>query len=521
MAKRRTKKAGKERRDIFLSHRSINKDIVRRLAADLEAQPFQGRPLTVWVDEAEIRPGQSITGLVNEGLEISRFIGLVMTPEYFASESGWTDAEWHAALFTDPDNRRARVLPLLAADCPYIPVLLRHLRAIDFRDKRYADGLAELLAVLRDEPLPRPVAYRGQLIQPGGRIDRATLIAERAVPDADPDACPEKLYCNLLPIERLPQYVYAAPISAALRENKQGGDQALPSKAKLKDAIRADQERTGVERPRVPAFRVVGENIVTFHDLESPDSLFGGVVDSSAVQVVRVEEYLTNEDQRHVILSLLNMAISRHLMGRGLVADETKRNRFFFPPQEGNPRVIDWTPLKKKTKRTVAKPYTRDGQTVAWLHHAAYIKAVFLASKPYIQITPTRVLTEDGQKVKGGPEVGRIVVKWIGQERNLHVLYHVRFWTSIMRRGPGPISVRVGDQWMEVGLVPAFIQQAYGIRGDQMDLMDLLDQEAPLIAQKEEEGEEIAALPEDTEEIDSAFDEDDAPGEADAGEAEE
>ena len=120
-------------RDIFLSHRSTNKDFVRRLAADVESALLNGRPLRTWVDEAEIGSGQSVTGMINGGLENSRFIGLVLSPDYFESESGWTDAEWHAAVYSDPDNRRSRLLPLLAADCPYIPALLRHLKCIDLR----------------------------------------------------------------------------------------------------------------------------------------------------------------------------------------------------------------------------------------------------------------------------------------------------------------------------------------------------------------------------------------------------
>ncbi len=112
-------------RDLFLSHRGLNKDIVRDLAGDIEGEMFQDRNLLTWADEAEIRPGQSIPGMVNSGLECSRFIGLVMTPEYFdPSSTGWTDAEWHAALHLDPDNRRARIIPLLMQDRPYIPMLL-------------------------------------------------------------------------------------------------------------------------------------------------------------------------------------------------------------------------------------------------------------------------------------------------------------------------------------------------------------------------------------------------------------
>jgi hypothetical protein len=62
-------------RDLFLSHRSANKTIVRDLAGEIEAESFQGRGLLTWLDEAEIRPGQSIPAMVNAGLECSRFIG--------------------------------------------------------------------------------------------------------------------------------------------------------------------------------------------------------------------------------------------------------------------------------------------------------------------------------------------------------------------------------------------------------------------------------------------------------------
>ena len=92
-------------RDIFLSHRSTNKDFVRRLAADVESTTFDERHLRAWVDEAEIRPGQSVTGMINFGLENSRFIALVLTPEYFESESGWTDAERH---WPAPQSRKAQ-----------------------------------------------------------------------------------------------------------------------------------------------------------------------------------------------------------------------------------------------------------------------------------------------------------------------------------------------------------------------------------------------------------------------------
>lgn len=474
-------------RDIFLSHRSTDKDFARQLAADIEAEVFRDRGLLTWLDEAEIDFGQSIPKMVNEGLEISRFIGLLMTPDYFCNESGWTDAEWHAALNVDPDNRRGRIIPLLVADCPMIPYLLRHLRMIDFRGSRYAQAFKELLRVLREEPLPRPVSYRGQLISSNGRLDRSMLVAERAVPEADPDVIAEKLYCNLLPVEQLPRYVYVAPIAQALRQPRKDGTAALPSKQKIKEVIRSIQETAGVEHPYMPAFRVYEDMIVTFHDLEAPDGPFTPVIQDDKIDSILVKELLQDEDNRKIIMSLLNMAITRHANKVGLVIDDTKEGRFFFPPKDGGPNTITWTPLKKRDSRVVAKPCAQDGQVLFWRHYGAYLRMLFLANNFYLKITPTWVFTEDGHRVKGGPTVGQLAIRWTGVERNMRVLYHVRFWTSVLRTGAGPISIKAGDQRLEISTKQAFVQLPYGIIGDHKDLLGLLDQEAPLIAQEEDE----------------------------------
>jgi hypothetical protein len=481
-------------RDLFLSHSSKDKSVVREVAGAIESESYNGRQLTVWVDEAEILPGESIPGKVNEGLEKSRFIAVVMTPAYFQSASGWTNAEWHAALHTDPDNRRARLVPLLVADCPFIPFLLRHLKAIDLRGERFTEGLRQLLAILRDEPLPRPVMHRGQLITAGGRIERATLIAERAVPDADPDVVTETLYCNLLPIERLPRYVYSAEIASDLIRVNSQGEALSPSKSRIKQVIRATQENEAIEPDRrfMPAFRMYEERIFTFHDLEDPEGALASVIDENTVEVVDMASFLRDEDLRKLAVSLFNMAIARHLGRAGLVIDEEKQWRFFFPDRDGNARMITWTPRKKKALRTVAKPIVKDDRVMFWRNLGAYVQVIFLANKFYIQVLPTWVITNDGHTAATGPEIGRKVVRWTGPERNMQVLFHIRFWTSILRGGRGGlITIRAGDQFLEVATAPAQIQLPFGIDSDQRDLMRLLDEEAPVIAADEEELAEI------------------------------
>lgn len=477
-------------RDIFLSHRFVDKDFVRQLAADIESTSFQGRNLLTWLDEAEIRSGQSIPGMVNEGLEKSQFIALIMTPDYFHSESGWTEAEWHSALYSDPDNRKARILPILAADCPYIPFLLRHLKAIDLRERNYQRGFNELIAILRNEPLPRPIANRGQLVTSGGKIARTTLIAERAMVQADPDAISESLYCNLLPIERLPQYLYVASIDKTLIESGIDGTPVLPSKALIKDVIRAKQEEAEVENPFVPAFRLFENKIVTFHDVKSLESPLASVIDDTDIESIPTVDLLSDAEERKLVISLLNMSVDRHAHRIGLVIDETKRRRFYFPPKKGNINQVTWIPNRKKATRKVAKPCTdKQEQIKFWIHLGAYLKIIFLANKLYLQITPTWVLTSDGIQVKTGPKVGPIVNKWTGAERNLQVLYHVRFWATVLRaKSVGQtIQVSTGEQFMEMSVVPAFVKQAFGIAHDRKNLMEELDRAAWLLAEEEDE----------------------------------
>jgi len=472
-------------RDIFLSHSSADKPVVRKIAADVEARDGRdGRRLTVWLDEAEIRPGQSIPGAVNAGLETSRFFTVLMSPAYFESRSGWTDAEWHAVLHVDPDNRRGRILPVLIADCPMIPPLLRHLRIIDMREARYEEGLRELLSILRDEPQPSATIYKGQLILAGRRLARETLVAERAVVDAEPTAATEFLSCNLLPVERPPSSVYTAPIAMSLRTPRLDGTHALPPKSLVKQVIREAQEKAG-RRPFTPAFRIVGEEIVTLHDLEAEDGVFAPVIERERAGRDRFEEWLSDPDDRKIITSLLNMAVSRHAHRQGLKEDNERQHRFFFPPKDGLPWSVTWKPFHNKVPREVAGR-RRGPKGEFWRHAAAYLTMTFLGNRFYLKIDPTWVFTTDGEQIMRGPEVGRLAVQWSGAERNLSLLYHIRFWSHVLREKPGPIAIRGGDQSIELSAKPAFIKMAFGIPGDLKDLDHGLDTWAEAIESMEE-----------------------------------
>ena len=91
--------------DVFLSHSSKDKAIVCAVAERLRADG-----LRVWLDDWEIRPGDSIPAKIEHGLEHSRVLVLCMSAHAFGSD--WTQLESYTYRFRDPLNKERRFIPL-------------------------------------------------------------------------------------------------------------------------------------------------------------------------------------------------------------------------------------------------------------------------------------------------------------------------------------------------------------------------------------------------------------------------
>ena len=113
--------------DVFISHSSKDKPIVRKLAQRLKADGLQ-----VWFDEWEIKPGDMIGLKIEQALEQSRTLVLVMSENAFASD--WVTLERHTAMFRDPTNARRRFIPLRLDDAE-IKDTLKQFSYVDWRQK--------------------------------------------------------------------------------------------------------------------------------------------------------------------------------------------------------------------------------------------------------------------------------------------------------------------------------------------------------------------------------------------------
>ena len=169
------------RYDVFLSHSSADKPVVRELAERLKAAG-----LRVWFDEWLIQPGDLISAKLEEGLEHSAVLLLCMSANAFGSD--WVSLEGHTAIFRDPQNLERRFLPLRLDGAP-IKAMLRGYAYIDWRPA--ADREAEwgrLLGACGVEGGDGP----SQLLSHEARDSASPRSSSGAAAESPPSGTPEE-----------------------------------------------------------------------------------------------------------------------------------------------------------------------------------------------------------------------------------------------------------------------------------------------------------------------------------------
>ncbi len=124
--------------DVFLSHNSIDKPWVSRLKDALQA-----RGLRVWLDRDEIRPGDLFVGALETGLEESKAVALIISPESVAS--AWVKEEYSRAMSLANDKKQPlQLIPVILREAK-LPGFLASRSWIDFSDESAFDNNLEQL----------------------------------------------------------------------------------------------------------------------------------------------------------------------------------------------------------------------------------------------------------------------------------------------------------------------------------------------------------------------------------------
>lgn len=121
---------------IFFSYNKNDKEFVRRLSRDLQALGIR-----IWVDENEVLPGDRLIQRVEQGIEETQYLGVVLSRA--SVKSNWVRLELEMAHSKELAENKIRVLPILIEECT-IPLSLHGVCQIDFRSG-YENGFSQLL----------------------------------------------------------------------------------------------------------------------------------------------------------------------------------------------------------------------------------------------------------------------------------------------------------------------------------------------------------------------------------------
>jgi TIR domain len=144
---------------IFLSHNKADKEFVGKIYEDLTSYAIR-----VWLDEAEIEPGDSLIGKIEEAIDTMDYLGIMLSPN--SVSSSWVREEVRMAMHEQIRGKKIKVIPISIKNCE-LPGFLREKRYIDFRDstaQSYQEGMRQLISKLKGKRYVIPRSDRQKII---------------------------------------------------------------------------------------------------------------------------------------------------------------------------------------------------------------------------------------------------------------------------------------------------------------------------------------------------------------------
>ena len=125
---------------VFLSHSSVDKAIVSRIAVDLA-----NRGIPIWFASWELETGDSLYDRIFSGIDQTTYLVLVLSPDSVCSR--WVGKELNAALAKEHQLGRKVIIPIKIAQCA-VPLAIADRLYGDFT-RGYLKAVEQLEAFLR------------------------------------------------------------------------------------------------------------------------------------------------------------------------------------------------------------------------------------------------------------------------------------------------------------------------------------------------------------------------------------
>lgn len=270
------------------------------------------------------------------------------------------------------------------------------------------------------------------------------------------DRIVETIYSNLLEVIKLPETVWTA-MPHPLKENEE-------SKLNKKGNYRA-------------TFVEWDSNIVTFDDLSNTDSpLWEGVIPTT-IRSEGLSSWIEDPDKQRVLIHLLNRELRSQAYRMGLAREE-RRDKFYYECFSES-RVEIWkSRYRDSSQLTVAqRMWASQLKKFIFWHLAVIANFTFLDSLPFLRLSPSLLLTEDGRQTIFGSKEGTVITRLTYNRYNSTFLNNLLFWISRISGGAEKIELAQGKVVLLAKLCESKIDA--GILSDRPTAEEL--QEEPII----------------------------------------
>jgi hypothetical protein len=245
----------------------------------------------------------------------------------------------------------------------------------------------------------------------------------------------EIVHSTLLPISRMPKYIFSAPCKYG------DSDEKLAAKD---DALRA-------ERIFICPFIIREGNLFAFNDLRLQGSPFRKIINQNKVRISSSDNWLQDSNRSRWFMSLLSRSLNKLTGRKGLRLDKEHHRYFFQSDEPGRELAVKYRPLNQSitSRKVVWRPVRKKTNEPRqfWVHLAVNLRFLNGGHGGWcLCIRPEMRITKDGAEAMEPEKIGKHVTRQMAHEFNYDLLENVNFWRDYLSDGQPRIILKFGER---------------------------------------------------------------------------
>ncbi len=240
----------------------------------------------------------------------------------------------------------------------------------------------------------------------------------------------ETIYSTLLPIERMPRFIFGIPTTA--RTEGEITNNLLP-----------------LRNHEMAPFILRQGMLFAFQNMNLPRNPFGNLVPGRSAERYLLSEWTQDPDHQLWLTQLLNRSLNKLTGRRGLFLDKEHRRYYFPAVAPGQEVSVTYRPLNQKSaQRKVVwrRRSIKTGQPRGYWYHRAISLSFMLTERDAwcLCLRPELRLTTDGVNPASSKRIGARVTREKSHRFNYDLLGEVNFWRDFLSEGRPRIIMSFG-----------------------------------------------------------------------------